>query len=42
MNEINDFISGISYISEKRKTFYLNIIEQRYTIIKNVYKKIEK
>lgn len=42
INEINDFISGISYISEKRKAFYLNIIEQRYTIIKNVYKKIEK
>lgn len=42
INEINDFISGINYISEKRKAFYLNIIEQRYTIIKNVYKKIEK
>ncbi len=42
INEINDFISGISYISEKRKAFYLNIIKQRYTIIKNVYKKIEK
>ena len=42
ISEINDFIDKISYISEKRKAFYLNIIEQRYIVIKNVYKNLTK
>lgn len=38
INQIKEFIDEISYISEGRKAFYLNIIEQRYNIIKTVYK----
>ena len=42
INQIKEFIDEISYISEGRKAFYLNIIEQRYNIIKTVYKSLTK
>ena len=42
INQIKEFIDEISYISEERKAFYLNIIEQRYNIIKTVYKSLTK
>lgn len=42
INQIKEFIDEISYISEERKAFYLNIIEQRYTIIETVYKSLTK
>ena len=42
INQIKEFIDEISYISEERKAFYLNIIEQRYNIIKTVYKSMTK
>lgn len=42
IKQIKEFIDEISYISEERKAFYLNIIEQRYNIIKTVYKSLTK
>lgn len=42
INQIKEFIDEISYISEERKAFYLNIIKQRYTIIETVYKSLTK
>lgn len=42
INQIKEFVDEISYISEERKAFYLNIIEQRYNIIKTVYKSLTK
>lgn len=37
---INNFIDSIDCMSNERKEFYKKIIEQRYEIIKEVYKKI--
>ena len=42
INQIKDFINQINYMSEKRKEFYINIIEQRYIIIESICKKIDK
>ena len=41
INQIKDFINQINYMSEKRKEFYINIIEQRYIIIESICKKID-
>ncbi len=40
MDEIKSFINGIECMSKVRKEFYKNIINCRYEIIKEVYKKI--
>ena len=40
IEEINQFIDSIDCMSQVRKDFYKRIIEQRYLIIKEVYKKI--
>ncbi len=40
IEEINKFIDNIECISNIRKDFYKNIIEQRYEIIKIVIAKI--
>jgi hypothetical protein len=41
INEIKEFINNIECMSEIRKNFYNNIIEQRYDIIKNIYEIIK-
>ena len=41
MDEIKSFIDGIECMSKARKEFYKNIINCRYEIIKEVYKKIK-
>jgi len=42
INEIDNFINEIEYISNIRKEFYKNIIYKRYAIIKNVYENLIK
>ena len=39
--KINNFINSVEFITENRKEFYKNIINQRYNIIKEVYNKIK-
>lgn len=40
INKINTFIDEIQSISDIRKEFYKKIINYRYEIIKDIYKKI--
>ena len=40
IEKINGFINGINSISNTRKKFYLDIINLRYKILSDVYKKI--
>ncbi len=42
IEEINKFIDNVEGISTKRKEFYKKIIEKRYEIIKEAYKKYSK
>ena len=37
INEIKDFIDNIECISDIRKEFYKNILEQRYNILEKIY-----
>lgn len=41
ITKINNFINSVEFITENRKEFYKNIINQRYNIIKEVYNKIK-
>ena len=38
--EINNFINNINCISDCRKSFYIEIINQRYKIIEQIYNKL--
>ncbi len=40
MNEIKKFIQNIDCMSDVRKNFYIRIIEQRYSYIKNIFKNL--
>lgn len=42
INDINNFIDGITCMSDIRKKFYKDIINYRYDILKNVYSKLNK
>jgi len=42
VNEIKEFIDNIECMSNIRKDFYKDIIEQRYDIIKKIYSEINK
>ena len=39
IDEINKFIDEVSYMSNNRKEFYKKIINERYKVIEEVYKK---
>lgn len=39
--EINKFIDNVDCMSKTRKSFYKNIIEKRYEILKEVYENIK-
>ena len=41
MNEIKKFIDNIECISNIRKEFYKNILEQRYNILEKIYNNIK-
>lgn len=40
LNKIIDFINNIDCISDIRKRFYISLLETRYNILGNVYKKL--
>ena len=40
LNKIIDFINNIDCISDIRKKFYISLLETRYNILENVYKKL--
>lgn len=42
IDEMNEFINEIPYMSDARKQFYKNIIKIRYDIIKEVYDRLNK